>query len=574
MLVVNETPICLRLRALLVAGILVLVAGGHAAAQDAQSTDKTPGTAQSETPEQSTSEETSPSQPQEATSSGAGDPTADLPPIEITQPVENETAPEEAAKETEEHAPVIAARPVRYQPPAYGGGGSGEAAGATGPADIPGDADGTGESAWGPVDGFVATRTVSGIKTDTPITEVPQSVSVITADRMEQLGANTLPEALGYTAGVRPSTYGSDSRYDWLSIRGFDAYYPGIYFDGMFARNNNTWAAWKVEPYGAERIEVLKGPSSVLYGQMNPGGTVNVITKRPTEQTFYEAGVEMGNFGRVQPFFDFGGPTDESGTVLYRVTGLGLKTGTQVENVSLDTLYFAPALTLKPTNDTTLTILAHYLERETGVTSNFLPAEGTLLPNPNGKVPTSFHSGDPNFDSFRPTQKAISYFLDHRVNDTWELRQNARYGTIDLEYDSLYGTGLDPFDPTQRLMGRRAFFSDENVDQFIIDNQAEANFFTGAIEHTMLFGVDYQWNHFDQTSGDGPSTPIDMFSPSYGGFFPRPPLFNNSDTDLTQTGLYAQEQAKLWDRLVLVAGGRYDWSEIKVDDYLFGNESE
>jgi len=123
-------------------------------------------------------------------------------------------------------------------------------------------------------------------------------------------------------------------------------------------------------------------------------------------------------------------------------------------------------------------------------------------------------------------------------------------------------------------MGRRAFFSDENVDQFVIDNQAEANFFTGPIEHTMLFGVDYQWNHFDQTSGDGPSTPIDMFSPSYGGLFRRPPLFNDSDTDLTQTGLYAQEQAKLWDRLVLVAGGRYDWAEVKIDDHLFGTNSE
>jgi outer membrane receptor protein involved in Fe transport len=128
------------------------------------------------------------------------------------------------------------------------------------------------ESAWGPVQGFVATRSGTGTKTDTPIVEIPQSITVITPDRMEQLRATTLNEALNYVAGVRPNIYGSDSRYDWLSIRGFDAYFPGFYFDSLFARNNNTWAVWRVEPYGAERIEVLKGPSSVLYGQMNPGG--------------------------------------------------------------------------------------------------------------------------------------------------------------------------------------------------------------------------------------------------------------------------------------------------------------
>ena len=569
MLVVNSASIYLRLRTLLVAAVLALVAVDSATAQEAQPTEDAAQTGASGAAEPVTGTQDASEKDAIATS---GDNPDKLPPIEITQPSVKEPAQSEAVEQSEPQ--VAAVRPAPSRSTSYTGTGGTEGLAGLGESDGQDTGDGTGESAWGPVDGFVATRTASGMKTDTPIIEVPQSVSVITADRIEQLGANTLPEALGYTAGVRPSTYGSDTRYDWLSIRGFDAYYPGIYFDGLFARNNNTWAAWKVEPYGAERIEVLKGPSSVLYGQMNPGGTVNVITKRPTEETFYEAGVQIGNFGRVQPFFDFGGPADESGNVLYRVTALGLKTGTQVDAVTQDTLYFAPALTLKPTTDTTLTILAHYLERETGVTSNFLPPEGMILPNKNGRISPSFHSGDPNFDSFEPTQKAVSYFLEHQVNETWQLRQNARYGMIDLEYDSLYGTGLDPFDPTQRLMGRRAFFSDENVDQFVIDNQAEANFFTGPIEHTMLFGVDYQWNHFDQTSGDGRSTPIDMFSPSYGGLFRRPPLFNDSDTDLTQTGLYAQEQAKLWDRLVLVAGGRYDWAEVKIDDHLFGTNSE
>jgi len=367
-----------------------LVAVDSAEAQDARAPEEAtrtgePGVAEPMTETQDASEEDA--------AATSGDNPDKLPPIEVTQPAVKEPAQSETA---EVSAPQIAAvRPAPSRSTSYSGSGGTEGLAGLGESDGQDTGNGTGESAWGPVDGFVATRTASGMKTDTPIIEVPQSVSVITADRIEQLGANTLPEALGYTAGVRPSTYGSDSRYDWLSIRGFDAYYPGIYFDGLFARNNNTWAAWKVEPYGAERIEVLKGPSSVLYGQMNPGGTVNVITKRPTEETFYEAGVQIGNFGRVQPFFDFGGPATESNKVLYRVTGLGLKTDTQVETVSVDTLYFAPALTLKPTNDTTLTILAHYLERETGVTSNFLPPEGMILPNKHGRISPSFHPAIP-----------------------------------------------------------------------------------------------------------------------------------------------------------------------------------
>lgn len=425
-----------------------------------------------------------------------------------------------------------------------------------------------GESAWGPVDGFVATRSASGMKTDTPIIEIPQSVSVITADRIEQLGANSLDEALGYTAGVQPSVYGSDSRYDWLRIRGFDAYFPGFYFDGLFARNNNTWAAWKVEPFGAERIEVLKGPASVLYGQMSPGGLVNVITKRPTEKAFQEVEMQVGNFQRLQPAFDMGGPLTENGKALYRLTGLGLSTDTQVNFVDEARVYLAPAVTLRPSADTTLTVLGHYLNEDTGVTSNFLPAQGSLLPNPNGKIRRSFFSGEKNFDGFEQGQWAISYFLEHRVNPGLKLRQNARYGQLDLDFDSLYGTEIDPLDPKERLLNRRSFFSKEQVSQFVIDNQAEAKVTTGAVAHTVLVGLDHQYNHFDQISGDGDAPPIDMFAPVYKGFFDPVPLFAYADTTLTQTGVYAQEQAKINDRLILVAGGRYDWANNEIDDHL------
>ena len=147
------------------------------------------------------------------------------------------------------------------------------------------------------------------------------------------------------------------SRYDWVSIRGFDAYFPGFYFDGLFARNNNTWAVWRVEPYGAERIEVLKGPSSVLYGQTNPGGLINVVTKRPTEEPIREVEMLFGNRDQLQPAFDIGDKVTEDGKVRYRITGLGLSADTDVDFADRNEFFIAPGVTWRPSADTSLTIL-------------------------------------------------------------------------------------------------------------------------------------------------------------------------------------------------------------------------
>jgi iron complex outermembrane receptor protein len=379
---------------------------------------------------------------------------------------------------------------------------------------------------------------------------------------------------LGYTAGVRPNQFGRDCRYDWLSIRGFDAYYPGFYFDGLFARNNNTWAVWREDPQGAERIEMLKGPSSVLYGHMNPGGLINIVSKRPTSEQFLEVETQFGNRDHFQPAFDLGGPVDQNGKVLYRVTGRGLMTDTDVDFADCDHAFIAPSVTFRPSADTTITILGHYLERDAGIDIMFLPPEGSLLRNPNGRIRSSANLGEPSFDGFDQTQWMLGYRLEHRFSDVWRLRQNARYGKLDTRIDQIYGLGLDALDPTQRTLARRAFFSDETVEQFVIDNQIEARFGSGAVKHTMLFGLDYQDNRFSQVSGDGEAPSIDMFDPAYGAPIAAPPVFAKADTALVQTGVYVQEQAKIFDRLVLVAGGRYDWASNEIDDHLFGADAE
>jgi iron complex outermembrane receptor protein len=426
------------------------------------------------------------------------------------------------------------------------------------------------ERANGPVDGIVATRSATGTKTDTPIMETPNSVSVISAKRIEQQGATTVSEALAYTAGVSSDTYGADSRFDWLRIRGFDAYLPGYFVDGMLARNNNTWSVWKVETYGAERIEVLKGPASVLYGQVNVGGIVNVVSKRPLEERLNEVGIRIGNHNRVEGVFDFSGPLTKDGTVLYRLTGVGLKTDNQVDYAEEKRLYIAPAVTWRPNIDTSITVLAQYLRSRDVADNRFLPVEGTLWPNaPFGKISRHLFTGEPGYDKFHVDQWAVAYLFEHRVNDIWQVRQSMRYREMKVDYKTVYGTGLLSKEAAEvagltygRFLSRGVFTTDETAKAFTTDNQLQADFATGPVKHTVLAGLDYQHNIFGQRATIGGSVaPLDMYNPVYGASVTEGNPFTDHTTTLSQAGLYLQEQAKIADRWIVILGGRYDWAK-------------
>jgi iron complex outermembrane receptor protein len=474
----------------------------------------------------------------------------ELPPVVVEAP-KAKPAPKKAATKkpkTKQAQPVQAAAP----PPTQQTGASSNA-----------------ETATGPVKGIVATRSATGTKTDTPLIETPQSVSVITADRMQQQAVTSLTDALGYTAGVRAGVYGVDTRFDWLTIRGFDNYLPGILVDGMLMRNNNTWALWKVEPYGAERIEVLKGPPSVLYGQSSAGGTVNVVSKRPFDTPLNETEIRVGNHGRVEGLFDFSGPATQDGKVLYRLTGVVLDTDTQVDFTEQQRVFIAPALTWRPSTSTSLTLLGQYLKEDDIPNIGFLPAVGTLLPNPPyGKVARSFFTGEPDYDKFEQEQWAVGYLFEHRFDQVWQMRQNLRYREVNVDYKTVYGTGADAADSS--ILTRSAFTSDEKVAAFTTDNQLQADFVSGGVKHTLLAGLDYQHNKFGQRSGAGAAKSISMYSPVYGAAVTDPPLYLDADTTLKQTGVYVQEQARFGGGWVVTLGGRHDWAETETDDHLFG----
>ena len=185
------------------------------------------------------------------------------------------------------------------------------------------------ESPTGPVQGFVARRAVTATKTDTPLMETPQSITVITRDRMELQGAQSVQQAVGYTAGVTAAAFGVDNRGDSVKIRGADS---TQYLDGLLNSvgfYNNT----RPDPYALERIEVLKGPSGMLYGQGAVGGILNQVSKRPQAEAAREIGISYGNYQRKQIQADLTGPIDEEGKWLYRVVALGRDSNASIKHV-------------------------------------------------------------------------------------------------------------------------------------------------------------------------------------------------------------------------------------------------
>ncbi len=405
------------------------------------------------------------------------------------------------------------------------------------------------ETAYGPVRGYVATRSAGGTKTDTPLIETPQSISVITRDQMDAQAVQSVSQALNYTAGVVAQPRGSvNGYYEFPFIRGF-APTNFLYLDGMQLLGAS--AGLQIEPYGLERIEVIKGPASILYGQGPPSGIISMISKRPTEVPFREILYQGGTWDRKQGAFDVSGPVDGEGKVLYRLVGLARDSGTQVDFTEDNRLFIAPAVTWRPTVDTTLTILGQYQKAESGF-FNFLPARGTFLPNPNGVISTSFYAGDPNFNTSTITNSGITYLFEHRFNEMFTVRQNYRRLEISVDADNIFSGVLAP---NLRTLSRFAFLNRDVVKGDTLDNQLQAKINTWAVQHTVLWGLDLQRLIEDHQTGNGAAPTIDIFNPYYFQKITPPRVTADTYQIQRQTGFYVQDQMKL-DRWVLLVGAR------------------
>ena len=410
--------------------------------------------------------------------------------------------------------------------------------------------------------GFVASSSTSATKSDAPLIEIPQSVSVITLDQMTSRNVQSVASAISYTASVDVNTFGTETRFDWINIRGFDQSTYGLF------RDNSRWQSGQVsgqiDPYMLQEIDVVKGPSSVLYGQNQPGGLVNLVTKRPPSEQLREVVLNYGSYDRMQAQADFGGPVGDDGKLKYRLTGLWRSSDTQVDYVPDDRWFVAPALTWTPSDRTTWTLLGDFQHDETGW-SQFLPSQGTFVDNPNGKIRRSFFTGEPDYDYFKRDQWSVGSLFEHRINEVFTVRNTLRYSSIEYDGKNVFGGGLQA---DMRTLNRFGFGNSLDLHVFTMDTNGSAVFRTGDVEHSVLLGVDYSESESTIVSGFAFASPIDVFNPVYGAKVPD--LFTYYDTrqPTSLLGVYAQDHMKLGTHVVGTLAGRYDWTKMTTDDRI------
>ncbi|HEY9275446.1 MAG TPA: TonB-dependent siderophore receptor [Achromobacter sp.] len=408
--------------------------------------------------------------------------------------------------------------------------------------------------------GYVAAVSASATKTDTPLIETPQSISVVTREQITEQGAQTLNQVLRYTAGVATESRGATAtRLDQFSVRGFSA---SSYLDGLRVFGGRD-ALPQVDTYRLERVDVLKGPASVMYGQGGPGGVVNQVSKRPLEETLREVEVQVGNYDYRRANFDFGGPVDEEGKFLYRLVGSGYMSDGQVKDTKERRYFVSPAFTWKPSGDTTLTVLTNFQRDPDMGSYGSVPAMRTLLSAPDGiRLPADYYDGDANFEKSDRKSYSLGYVLEHRFNDTFKASQSLRWTRSEAQYRSIYGAMTNNYgytDRTYRYQQRSSIATDVDVGALTLDNNLQARFNTGRFAHTALLGFDYQHVKTDTLSGFGTAPALDLLNPDNHQNIPAPAFSTDATSKQYQAGLYFQDQIKI-DRLSVLLGGRYDWS--------------
>ncbi|MFJ2530320.1 TonB-dependent siderophore receptor [Pseudomonas helmanticensis] len=436
----------------------------------------------------------------------------------------------------------------------------------------------TAESAWGPVDGIVAKRSATGSKTDTAIKVIPQTINVVTQDEIKMRGSQSVTEALRYTPGITGGGFADRVKiFDEPTSRGFSP--TPLYLDGLHMPygGGSTGGSLQIDPYTLERIEVLKGPASVLYGQNQPGGIVNMVSKRPTATPLHEIKIGGGSYDRAYGAFDLGGPIDDQGEFLYRLTGVVNDSNSAIDYASQNRMMLAPSLTWLPNDRTTITVFGQYQKDHDVPEAQGLPAFGTVKSTSNGRISRSRFIGEPDVNKYHREQFVVGYEIAHEFNDVWTFKQNARYADVNDQYVApLHGYSF-PTNPVTGLndnsfQSRYAVDWSQHNKVYGLDNIAQAKFKTADIDHTVLLGVDYY--HFNSKFlglYDRTAPGIDLYNPVYGSQinFRQPYKWDNT---ITQTGLYAQDQLR-WNQWFLTLGGRYDFAETDNKQPLSGGHS-
>lgn len=392
--------------------------------------------------------------------------------------------------------------------------------------------------------------------------ETPQGITVIDGELLEQRGVTSVGQALRYAPGVVTETKGgSVTMYDNFYIRGFQV--DQSYYDGLVLQYLKGWNLQpQIDPIAMQQLEVFKGPTSVLYGAMPPGGMVNVIAKAPQQQRSTEVSASTGSRNLQQVTLDTTGPLSDA--LSYRLIAKARKQDGQVDGTEEERYLIAPSLDWQVTDKTLINLNLYYQNDPAMGMNSALPASGTVTSNANGSTSSSTYAGDTNWSKFEREILMLGYKVQHQFTDNWAFLQNLRYTDASLTQKNLYHSS-GGFDETTGVLTRNIYSTDESYNGLVVDNQLSGVINWGSVEHNLLFGVDYQRLKGDSLYQTYTTTDSDFGS--FNLFNPNNNLLDSStvsaqyaydyDIEIKQLGGYVQDQLR-WNRWVLIAGGRFD----------------
>ncbi len=404
---------------------------------------------------------------------------------------------------------------------------------------------------------FVVEQAASATKSNAPILETPQAISVVDSDFIDTLNLRTVAEALNYTSGVRSQAFGSDTRIDYYQLRGFAN--ANFFKDGLILNNSGNFLSWATPAEGVERLEILKGPASVLYGSGSAGGLVNIVSKAPSRHRIVNLQAGADEYGSVYGSADLGGAISD--TVAFRANALVRRGDTQVEQAQDNRTYAALALGWTPTADTSLTLRGSWTRDRSNRPTGFVPYTGFVTPLSDGRrIPIDLFVSDPSVDRYDRDQKEVGYSFETKLGETLRFVSNGRYAEMGLIYGGLFGqfTGNPVLSGGRWYLNRGNFRQQAWLDNITIDNHLDARFSTGPLTHDILGGLDYSFSRTASTNQMGAASRLDIFAPVYDIAIPALGAATGTRQTLDQTGLYVQDRIK-WGGLVALLSSRHDW---------------
>lgn len=401
-----------------------------------------------------------------------------------------------------------------------------------------------------------STTASSATKSDTPLVETAQSVTVVTRNQMDIRGVLNLNQAVRYAAGITPDLRGGvGTRYDQFALRGFTV---PTFLDGLKLQKGLGYASAQTDTSRLDRIEILKGPASALYGQSSPGGLTALSSKLPTAERFY-GGVNAtgGMFDLYRVDADVGGYATHNGMVRYRLNGTINGQHTQLARTGSRRFSISPSFTFGGDGPTTLTLLGNYQYDPENGTYGGVPLVGSLKPAVYGYLPRNFYDGDVPFEKFNRRHGSITYIFNHKFNDKWSFTTRGRYDDIKTIYRSIYNAGYYT-NEAAGLLPRYAFGTNEHANNLQFDSQFKGHVTTGPLTHSLMFGFDYMQQHATETAFSGAAPVMNVFHPDYRMAVADMSPYLNYVTDSHQAGVYGQDEIR-FKRLIITGSLRNDW---------------